>query len=884
MPRRPLAIAAVSFAAGIAYRHLAADGTSFLILTLACCLVTGMFFYFACTWKNIEQIYKNGNTAGAPSSGETSGQSMALQEEASWDWDRAFKSFAAIVAVFFVTGALACHIAESRQSQIGDLYGQETELTGRIASVDVKADDKCSLVFQAMEAGPDHRKIYERIQVSVKGISAKEAADLAGRPARITGSPEEAEGASNPGAFDYRLYLRSAGIYSVMYAEACQIKAADCLPGLRFKIIHLASVFKENYEENIRSLIDDEPADLLFGILFGHDSFMDDDLKEAFQKNGTAHLLAASGLHVGFVYGLLHLLLGKPSGLRGNIPVIMALVVYAALAGFSASVVRAVFMITVHIVGRVRHRRYDFFNCTCFCLLALLAVRPENLFNSGFQLSFMAVMTLSLVLKRLEEPVPGICRALGDRRSIMVKPILSGAAGMLSLQLGMTPLSLYHFHYISLGALFLNAPAIALAGIIVPVGMLLIPLTWLGGPAAAFVCSMEEMLVRLLMALNDLTAGTPLSFRYAATPPAWVLMFYYICLFFLCSESGKKWLARRKRLKGPGCRGCGGAGPAAIFAGMVLVISLTWGFCLTGDYARADLVFVDVGQGDCAHLKAGSADILFDTGGKESFDSGTSDTGNDSSGTASGGGSARAADPVLGRADPDDPVASDILIPYLLGHGISHLDAVVLSHLHQDHCGALIGLAEAVEIKHLILPAVYMSQAEEISRESGIPAENLIFAGAGDVIKVGDAVLEVLTPPAGTAAEYAALLENSSDENDLSMVVRAEYRGKSVIFTGDIDSEYETELVNIYGNAASLLDCDILKAAHHGSRFSSCDSFLQAVSPEIAVIQVGTNYYGHPTEEAMARIRNSGSLLYRNDLQGAVMLSLKGRIRCFTMT
>ena len=112
-----------------------------------------------------------------------------------------------------------------------------------------------------------------------------------------------------------------------------------------------------------------------------------------------------------------------------------------------------------------------------------------------------------------------------------------------------------------------------------------------------------------------------------------------------------------------------------------------------------------------------------------------------------------------------------------------------------------------------------------------------------------------------------------------------------MLFTGDIDSEYEKKLVDIYGNipeqsgapGAGGLRSDILKIAHHGSKYSSSDDFLSAVAPSVSVIQVGRNLYGHPTPEALERIEEQGSLMFRNDIDGAVMVRLGHRMAVRTM-
>ena len=324
---------------------------------------------------------------------------------------------------------------------------------------------------------------------------------------------------------------------------------------------------------------------------------------------------------------------------------------------------------------------------------------------------------------------------------------------------------------------------------------------------------------------------------------------YYAVLFYVCSETGRTCFKN-----------------TALYGKKIVIVPLLaaasvsagCGFAADADYLLSDVIFVDVGQGDCAHIKAGSGvDLMFDSGGSEKKD-----------------------------------VGMDTLMPYFLGNGVSEIDMAVISHLHTDHYGGLLTLKNAVKIKRLALSAVYEPMKEKIYEETGVPPENMLFLKAGDIVDAGGGVtLRVLAPAAGSRSEYEKILADNEDENKLSLIVKAEYKGRSVLFTGDIDSEYEKKLVDIYGNIQEQsgapgvggLHSDILKIAHHGSKYSSSDDFLSAVAPSVSVIQVGRNLYGHPTSEALERIEEQGSLMFRNDTDGAVMVRLGRRMTVRTM-
>ena len=126
----------------------------------------------------------------------------------------------------------------------------------------------------------------------------------------------------------------------------------------------------------------------------------------------------------------------------------------------------------------------------------------------------------------------------------------------------------------------------------------------------------------------------------------------------------------------------------------------------------------------------------------------------------------------------------------------------------------------------------------------------------------------MLSPPAGAAAE------DTSKANENSLVLLVVYGSKKILFTGDINSSVERELIKKYG---SLIDSDVLKIAHHGSKNSSSEEFLRAVSPEYAVISVGAfNQFGHPAQETLDRISAQRAAVIRTDVSGGVILSSDG--------
>ena len=159
----------------------------------------------------------------------------------------------------------------------------------------------------------------------------------------------------------------------------------------------------------------------------------------------------------------------------------------------------------------------------------------------------------------------------------------------------------------------------------------------------------------------------------------------------------------------------------------------------------------------------------------------------------------------------------------------------------------------------------------------------ITYLSAGQKIELGkDVYLEILSPERLPDNQYYKVMSDEENENAVSMIMKLDYKGCSILFTGDIDSEGEFELIEKMGRE---LDCDIVTVPHHGSKYSSSDEFIKTLSPELAVFQVGRNNYGHPSEEVIGRYKGFGCMIFRNDIDGAVGLDIKkdGSINVLTM-
>lgn len=240
--------------------------------------------------------------------------------------------------------------------------------------------------------------------------------------------------------------------------------------------------------------------------------------------------------------------------------------------------------------------------------------------------------------------------------------------------------------------------------------------------------------------------------------------------------------------------------------------------------------FVDVGQGDCTLVESNGEYLLIDAG----------ENGHETE-----------------------------VLNYLRSMNIEKLDYIIVTHQHSDHIGGMPEVLAEFECDNLIMPRLTKEQTPTNSTYKAFlkavqsSEAKVISAKPGLSYALGSATFEILGP----------VTDDAEDINSMSAVTKITYGESSFLITGDAETEEELEIID---NGAEL-DCDVLRAGHHGSSTSSCKDFLNAVTPEICVISCGAdNDYGHPHDKAMNRIKKHTEEIYRTDICGSIVMTSDG--------
>ncbi len=642
--------------------------------------------------------------------------------------------------------------------------------------------------------------------------------------------------AGNPGDFDYRDYLARRGIVAQIKARSPPVVLESGRPGARDLLPRLFAAARLRVARGIDRFLPQDQASFLKGILLGAKEEITPEDRDVYRRTGVMHLFAVSGLHLGFVLFFFLSLAGLLRSGRGFTFFLAAagLLSYAALIGFPPSAARASVMGLAGTAAYLWHRRKDLLASLALAAFVMLVFNPGALFEPGFQLSFAAAWGIIYLAGPLGLYLP---LPRGWKEVVTVP---------LAAQLALLPLLALYFQQVPFLSLIANILVVPVAGLVVNLGLagMILALLHQGLAGPFFIAA--GALTLPVQGMLDLLARVP-GGTLAAPAPSWLFVaawFALLTLFGWSTRSGIEVSFPHFRFRAPARRWL-----LPSLLGLILAaFCLYWGPALGGAPGLLRVTFLNVGQGDCILVETpGGGKMLVDGGGKPAFSSSSFDPGR------------------------------EVVVPYLARRGIRRLDLAVNSHPHEDHLGGLLAVFENVKVKEAVAPPVahptpLWLKFEALLEEKGIPLHRV---RAGAALRLDPEVeMRVLHPP------LRLLTGTRSDLNNNSLVLHIRYGKIAFLLAGDIEKEGMAALVagvQEGGQTRELFPAAVLKAPHHGSTAGIDLEFARLVRPQVVVISVGPNPFGHPSPEFLKFWQEQKATVLRTDSRGAITFETDGK-------
>lgn len=656
---------------------------------------------------------------------------------------------------------------------------------------------------------------------------------------QVEGQINHFESARNEGNFDSKEYYKSIGIYTRVEAKKISILSDE-----KDEVRIILNDLKERFCGCLDNICASDKAAIYKALLLGDKEQLDEQIKDLYSITGIAHILAISGLHISIIGMFLYSTMRKRFGfvLSASISIVVV-VAFCIISGMGIATIRAVVMFALKLLGEILGRVYDYTTAISLSGILLMLDNPFVILNSGFQMSFVAIISITLIWPMIKD--------FFKIRNKFKKVMLNVVSG-INISIMMNPIIAYYYFQLPTYSFLLNLIVIPLMNVVMISGILGILLSffciWLGK-----ICIIPgSIILDFYTHLCTIVSRLPFANVIVGKPDIIVIVVYYVAyiIFLYTAKKYKKAtdraIAKMKDDIPKEGRDLSAKAPyisakqkvtiklRVVLMAVYLALSLAIynPFRKISNVGNFQTTFLDVGQGDSIYMKTDNGTTVLVDGGSTSVDN----------------------------------VGKYRIIPFIKAQGVSKIDYAIVTHTDIDHISGLIEIIEesdnnGILIENLVMPNITFKDEMyldlvELSQRHNI---NILYISQGEKMSLGEVRIECISPAKELVAE---------DKNDSSTVLSVTYGDFSMLLTGDISMNIEEEIKE------KLLDeYTVLKVAHHGSKYSTSNEFLENINPQCSIISVGeNNMYGHPSGEVLKRLEYSKSIVLRTDMCGGITI------------
>ena len=719
------------------------------------------------------------------------------------------------IICFLISYFKIIHIEKSFDEKYKNVK-DEIEVVGTIISNPSDKDYKTIYTLKVETINKDTSYKNTKVLLSVKK-EKKEEKNITyeyGNKIVFKGEFEEAEIKRNYGGFDYREYLKTKGIYGIVKTNNENIKIID-KDNVNF-ILKFANNISKSIENKANKLFDKNKASLITGLLIGNIENLDKDIEEAFRDSNLTHMLAVSGSHMSYIITLVSFIIsiGKIGKVKSKIITIIVLLFFMLITGSSMAVIRACIMSVYMILASLFHKRVNVISSISISFLILMIINPYSILDVGLQLSYGGTIGIVFIYNNFKNVFIKNKNEETLKENIKVK-LKDMIFLTISANIIIIPITMYHFNTISLTFIISNVLASLIIGLLMLISFITILISYIIYPLAQFLSIFLNILLELFIQIASITSKLPFSKILVPTLRIEFIILYYffiatiVYIYKIKIKKNKRVIEKKILLKITKIT------IKKIIVIILIIITITSIFNKIPKDLK--IYFIDVSQGDSMLIVTpNNKKLLIDGGGSETYD-----------------------------------VGKKVLIPYLLDRKVTCLDYVLITHADTDHIGGIFSVLESIKVKEVIIckqgeDSENYQKLKELVNKKKIKVR--VVEKGNNILIDKDVNLKILWP----TEEYVT--QNILNNN--SIVAKLEYKTFSMLLTGDIEEIAERKILEEYENT-NILKSTVLKVAHHGSKSSSIQSFLNEVKPKIALIGVGkNNTFGHPNDGVLQRLKN----------------------------